>query len=290
MSVTRTGRIYNLGESVNETEQDVESDQAVITMAETGTGVTELLQMLLEDRRSRDEAETERARAREEENRQRERERAEEQERRERERESEQRMQMMQSQVEMMRNWMDLNQSREEIKAKRAEDLRHLNLAKLTEKEDIEAYLTTFERLMTAFEVKEEHWAHKLAPQLMGRAQQAFAAMDVEKAKNYEDVKRAILQRYDISEETYRKRFRTTKKAEGEAYLELATKLRDLLEKWTAGCTTMEALKEKIVVEQLTGEEAGRLADSYVHSRQLDPKELPPRETRRPSRRLWLIE
>ena len=300
MSVTRTGRIYNLGESANETEQDVESDQAVITMAETGTGVTELLQMLLEDRRSRDEAETERARAREEENRQRERERAEEQERRERE--SEQRMQMMQSQVEMMRNWMDLNQSREEIKAKRADNLRHLNLAKLTEKDDIEAYLTTFERLMTAFEVKEEHWAHKLAPQLTGRAQQAFAAMDVEKTKNYEDVKRAILQRYDISEETYRKRFRTTKKAEGEAYLELATKLRDLLEKWTAGCTTMEALKEKIVVEQLmegmprdlriwlgdrkptTGEEAGRLADSYVHSRQLDPKELPPRETRRPSR------
>ena len=163
--------------------------------------------------------------------------------------------------------------------------------------DDIEAYLTTFERMMKAFEVKREKWVFKLAPQLTGKAQQAFAAMNPE---NTAEVKKAILRRYDISEETYRQRFRTAKKAEGEAYLELATRLRDLLEKWTASCTTLEALKEKIVVEQLlemmprdlriwinnrkptTGEEAGKLADSYIHSRRLESQE-PSRETNRSS-------
>lgn len=35
------------------------------------------------------------------------------------------------------------------------------------------------------------------------------------------------------------------KKTEGEEYLELATRLQDLLDKWMAGCTTVEEIKEK---------------------------------------------
>ena len=38
-----------------------------------------------------------------------------------------------------------------------------------------EAYFTTFERLMTAYKVKREWWAFKLAPQLVAKVQQAYA-------------------------------------------------------------------------------------------------------------------
>ena len=110
--------------------------------------------MLLEDRRKRDEEAAARAREREEENRRRERERTEEQERRERE--NKQRVRLMQEQIEMMKTWMDRSQIQEEARTKRAEDLRHLTLSKLTDTEDIEAYLTTFEQMMKAFEVKRE--------------------------------------------------------------------------------------------------------------------------------------
>ena len=41
---------------------------------------------------------------------------------------------------------------------------RDVKVSKLTENDDIEAYLTTFERLMKAYEVKEERWVFKLAP------------------------------------------------------------------------------------------------------------------------------
>ena len=56
-----------------------------------------------------------------------------------------------------------------------------LKLAKLGDDDDIEAYLTTFERMMAAYEVEKAIWTYKLAPQLSGRAQQAFAAMNSRK-------------------------------------------------------------------------------------------------------------
>ena len=42
---------------------------------------------------------------------------------------------------------------------------------KLSEEDDIEAYLSTFERMMVAFGVAKERWVFKVAPQLMGKAQ-----------------------------------------------------------------------------------------------------------------------
>ena len=51
-----------------------------------------------------------------------------------------------------------------------------LKLVLLTEKEDIEAYLVTFECIMAAHQVEKDCWQQYLAPQLTGRAQLAFAA------------------------------------------------------------------------------------------------------------------
>ena len=79
-----------------------------------------------------------------------------------------------------------------------------LKLTKVTESEDIEAYLTTFERMMLVYEVDESRWAYKLAPQLTGKAQQAYTALKAEEATKYKEVKVAILQWYDFNEETYR--------------------------------------------------------------------------------------
>ena len=56
---------------------------------------------------------------------------------------------------------------------------------KLTEADDIEAYLTTFERLVTSEKLEQHHWAFKLAPYLTGKAQQAYAALSNEEAANY---------------------------------------------------------------------------------------------------------
>ena len=56
---------------------------------------------------------------------------------------------------------------------------------------------------MQVYEVDPARWAFKLAPQLTGRAQQAYAALPAAEIGDYERLKDAILRRYDISEETH---------------------------------------------------------------------------------------
>ena len=67
----------------------------------------------------------------------------------------------------------------------------------------------------------------KLAPQLVGKAQQVYAAMNPEDAKDYTKLKQAILWRYDINEESYRQRFQSTTRKQGENGWELGARLDD---------------------------------------------------------------
>ena len=60
---------------------------------------------------------------------------------------------------------------------------------------------------MQAYKVPNERWVYKLASQLTGRAQQAYAAMPTADAGKYEEVKAAKQRRYDINAETYWQRF-----------------------------------------------------------------------------------
>ena len=101
-------------------------------------------------------------------------------------------------------------------------------MTKLTDEDDVKSYLTTFERIMAANEVSRERWSFQLAPHLIGKAQQANAALPPEEAKVYDTVKEAILRRYDINEEMYRQRFRKLRPKEGESPQELIICLKDL--------------------------------------------------------------
>ena len=159
-----------------------------------------------------------------------------------------------------------------------------VKLTKLSPTDDIEAYLTTFERLMRAYDIPEVRWALKLAPQLTGKAQQAYAAMEHDRATDYTALKAAILHRYEITEETYRQRFRTEKRKEGEMQTELVIRLKDAARNWMKKCTTRE-LFDAVVLEQFvntlepaarvwvkerkpnTSADAARLADDYKQAR-----------------------
>ena len=54
-------------------------------------------------------------------------------------------------------------------------------------------------------------------------------------AKDYDRVKAAIFQQYDINEETYRRRFHAIKPLENETPVELAIRVLDLAEKMGQG-------------------------------------------------------
>ena len=166
-----------------------------------------------------------------------------------------------------------------------------IELKKLDESDDVESFLTVFERVMTAQSVPNGQWTVTLAPLLTGKAQQAYAAMTAEEAASYPAVKEAVLRRYDINTETYRQRFRQAKQEEGESPRELATRLTDLANKWLKDKTTVPAVIDAVVMEQLldtlpadlrvwvrerkpgSSTDAGKLAEDYLQARSLTERE-----------------
>ena len=173
------------------------------TGSEETTDIQQVLRLLMEDRRKREEEIAAERRQREEEV-------AAERERQDRE--TQRRLQEMQQHVESLLKVVEKTQEASggpTSGAGSSHGEKEAKVSKLSEEDDIEAYLTTFERMMVAFGVARERWVFKVAPQLTGKAQQAYAAMAAEDTGDYDQLKAAIFQRYNITEETYRVRFRS---------------------------------------------------------------------------------
>ena len=196
--------------------------------------LTEMVRVMIQDRERR---EREIAQERE----RREQEREEERRRSDRQREdSELRITEMRRQMERLQD-MFAERAAAAASAGERSTREPIKLTKLTDEDDIESYLTTFERIMAANEVSQERWSFQLAPYLTGKAQQAYATLPPDEAKTYNTVKEAILRRYDINEETYRQRFRKLRAKEGESPQEVITRLKDLASRWARESQTRDS-------------------------------------------------
>ena len=88
-------------------------------------------------------------------------------------------------------------------------------ILKMTEGNDLEDYLAMFERVANQQHWPEDIWAKQLAGLLTGKAMADFASLSTEESLDYEKVKAAILQRYEVNEKTHRRRFRNDRKKGG---------------------------------------------------------------------------
>ncbi|XP_056879584.1 uncharacterized protein LOC130520041 [Takifugu flavidus] len=126
-----------------------------------------------------------------------------------------------------------------------------LKMAKLEDADNIDHYLTTFEKLAAACEWPKADWAIHLIPLLTGKARSAFIAMDPENNTDFDRLKEAILKKYDINAETYRSQFRALDTSQDETPQELYIRLKDLFCKWVKyDSCSKEALMETMVLEQ----------------------------------------
>lgn len=69
----------------------------------------------------------------------------------------------------------------------------------MSETDDVEHYLATFERIAMACRWPTTDWAVRLVPLLMGKARAAYVHIDMVDSLDYEKVKAAILAKYDIN-------------------------------------------------------------------------------------------
>ncbi|XP_053343647.1 uncharacterized protein LOC128514033 [Clarias gariepinus] len=164
-------------------------------------------------------------------------------------------------------------------------------IPEFVEGEDVESFFVRFERISRTWGWPVDEWAARVVTLLTGKALEAYAGMDELGACNYEDIKAAVLTKYNVTEETYRLRFRSLMVPSGETVRETYNRIKSLYGRWMRPTMkTKDQMGETIILEQYlrmlrpdvriwvkenqpqTGEEAARLAERYVAAHQEPPR------------------
>ncbi|XP_047666870.1 zinc finger and SCAN domain-containing protein 32-like [Tachysurus fulvidraco] len=117
--------------------------------------------------------------------------------------------------------------------------------------EDKENYLYWFEWLARTWRWPEEEWSYQLVPLLTRQALEAYLAMDEDQAAVYSERKKALLEKFSISPETYRQRFRATMTPVGETPSKTYNRLRHLYRRWVRPeLYTKGEIGEMVILEQ----------------------------------------
>ena len=150
---------------------------------------------------------------------------------------------------------------RDERERERVFQTRHSNdssvskcpkLPTFQEGEDVEVYLGTFERIAQANKWNTNTWAPRLAALLTGKAREAYVRMDLSDSGDYQLLCTAIRDRYDLTPDTYRRKFRSSRKQFDETFKEWGIRARKLFERWM-GSSIGNAKKicEILIMEQI---------------------------------------
>ncbi|XP_073470456.1 LOW QUALITY PROTEIN: uncharacterized protein [Aquarana catesbeiana] len=161
---------------------------------------------------------------------------------------------------------------------------------------DIDLYLLSFEKTCRQYHLPPAQWARYLTPGLRGKALDAYVELSEEQCDDYEALKAAIIQKFQLTPEVYRKRFRSLQKGPGDSYMHVVGRLRTTFRQWTKGlkADSFESLEDLMIEDQLlhicptdvrqfvlerkptSAKAAAELADTYIHSRVSDYRKAPP--------------
>ncbi|GFO04005.1 retroviral-like aspartic protease 1 [Plakobranchus ocellatus] len=120
-------------------------------------------------------------------------------------------------------------------------------------RDDLDIWLTRFERFAESNGWSREKWSSSLCALLTGRALDCYGRLSAEQAKDYDKVKEALMKKYDLKEVGYRRRLSTCKLAEGESPDMFIVRIVAYLDRWIELSKTdksYEKLKDLIVRQQ----------------------------------------
>ena len=124
----------------------------------------------------------------------------------------------------------------------------------IDEKDELDSYLLRFERYAENASWEKDTWAIKLSAFLTGRAMDVYTRMSDADASDYDKLKKALLTRYNYTEDGYRKRFREATPETEETPDQFVIRLKNYLAKWLelsgSSPQNFDALVDLIVKEQ----------------------------------------
>jgi len=106
------------------------------------------------------------------------------------------------------------------------------------DKDFTDSYLNLFEKFAVSQNADKSTWALSLSALLRGRALDVYSMMSKDDVNDYDKMK-ALLSRYQLTADGFRKRFRTSCPEQGESPVQFITRLENYLVRWVelAGLT-----------------------------------------------------
>ena len=109
----------------------------------------------------------------------------------------------------------------------------HLKIGKFDDNQDkFDSYINKFELFAESQKVPDELRALYLISNLTGRALDVVNRMDVGDRDDYAKIKHELMAHYQLTEEGYRRKFRTARPEKGERPQQFATRLKGYLVQW----------------------------------------------------------
>ena len=99
-------------------------------------------------------------------------------------------------------------------------------------RDNMDSYLKRYERFATNAKWPKEEWATNLSSLLQGKALDVYSRLSSEEATDYDKLSDALLKRYQLTEEGFRKKFRSSKQDIGETAGQFVVRLSNYLSRW----------------------------------------------------------
>ena len=238
--------VLALGETENSTEPEpepveagIDTENDTVGMEQLATVLTSLVQLQQEQQRRWEETQ----RQQEEAQRQQEEQRHEEELRRQ------QQYSEYQDQVRLMyQQHMQQIDVMKGVLEEREKSSPHLKMAPYQETKDIQDFIEAFEGVMKIQKVNKSQWMLHLTPLLSGKAR--TVCTDLGATMDYDGVKKAILEHYNVNAERCRRKFRDHMWTKDQDPTEWISKGMKLMKRWLTPEQGADQMVEKIAVEQ----------------------------------------
>ncbi|KAJ8046341.1 hypothetical protein HOLleu_04981 [Holothuria leucospilota] len=91
---------------------------------------------------------------------------------------------------------------------------KHVKFVPKFQENNVEKFFNHFEKLGEQLKWPRDKWSILIQSNFTGKAQEVYSALSIEDSMDYDKVKKAILQAYELVPEAYRQKFRKYRKAD----------------------------------------------------------------------------
>jgi len=99
-------------------------------------------------------------------------------------------------------------------------------------KDNIDSYLRRFERYAVLRGWPKDEWALYLSALLTGKALEVYSRLTEEEAYDYNRLKAALLRKYELTAEGFRRKFYEVRREQGETAAQFTSRLMGYLDRW----------------------------------------------------------